>query len=212
MGEPLRITSTDGLSLEAAIDEPEQVRGALVLCHPHPKMGGTMNAPLLEALAEHLVGRGWAVLRFNFRGIGASDGTPGTGLDEVADAAGAVAEAGRRFGMPPAIAGWSFGGAVAIRAANDASDLKACVGIAPAVKEKPGITAGLPPATEVSLTCPLTVVCGSNDDLISPGECRVWTETAGGKYFEIPAANHFFWAKYDELSEAVGEALDEVLS
>lgn len=211
MTEALRIESSDGLSLEAALDEPDEVRAALVLCHPHPKMGGTMNAPLLVALVEHLVDHGWAVVRFNFRGIGASEGEAGTGIEEVADAAGALQEARRRYDTPLAIAGWSFGGAVAIRAAAEAANLTACVGIAPAVREKPGITAGLPAPEDVHLTCPLGIVCGRNDDLVRPEDCRAWAEAAGATYAEIPAANHFFWAKYDAVTQAVAGLLGEGL-
>ncbi|HWC14445.1 MAG TPA: alpha/beta fold hydrolase [Actinomycetota bacterium] len=211
MTEVLRIDSSDGLSLEAAIDAPDDPRSVLVLCHPHPKMGGTMNAPLLIALADYLVHRGWAVVRFNFRGIGASEGEAGTGIEEVADAAGALQEARRRYDTPVAIGGWSFGGAVAIRAATEAPDLAACVGIAPAVREKPGITAGLPAPEDVHLTCPLGIVCGSNDDLVRPEDCRAWAEAAGATYVEIRAANHFFWAKYDALTDAVADFLDATL-
>ena len=49
--------SSDGLTLEAILDDPDEPRAALVLCHPHPKMGGTMNAPLLAALTARMTGR-----------------------------------------------------------------------------------------------------------------------------------------------------------
>ncbi len=212
MSEPLSITSTDGLSLEGLLDEPDDVRAALVLCHPHPKMGGTMNAPLLDFLVDDLMRRGWAVVRFNFRGIGGSDGTPGVGVDEIADARGAIDEARRRYDEPLAIAGWSFGGAVAIRAAQEEGGVAACVGIAPSVREKPGITAGLPAPEDLRLACPLAVVCGSNDDVIAPDDCRSWTEAAGGTYVEIPAANHFFWAKYTPLAQRMAAFLQEAVA
>ena len=86
--EELRFQSRDRLSLQGALDLPDAPRASVVLCHPHPDMGGTMNAPLLGALTEELVGRRWAVLRFNFRGIGDSEGEASTGLAEVADARG----------------------------------------------------------------------------------------------------------------------------
>lgn len=211
MSEALTIRSTDGLALEAHLDAPDRARAALVLCHPHPKMGGTMNAPLLESLVESLNARGWTVLRFNFRGIGASEGEHGLGLDEVQDAAGALAEMQSRFDLPLAVAGWSFGAAVAVRAAQDAPYLKAVVGIAPAVTEKPGITAGLPAAEEVEIPGELLVVCGANDDLVDPKDAAAWATAAGGRYAEINGANHFFWARYEQLNSVVGDFLDETV-
>jgi alpha/beta superfamily hydrolase len=209
MKDLVRIRSDDGLELEAQFDAPDDPGAALVLCHPHPKMGGTMNAPLLEAIVADMNGRGWAVLRFNFRGLGSSEGTSGTGLHEVADATGALAEMRERYEVPVAIAGWSFGGAVAIRAASQDADVVACVGIAPAIAEKPGITAGLPPPAEVAITCPLLIVCGENDELVNPREAEEWTAGAGGRFVQMKGANHFFWAKYDALARTVADFLDE---
>ena len=214
MTEQLRITSTDGLSLEAELDLPSgsSSRAVLVFCHPHPKMGGTMNAPLLLAVRDQLLGRGWAVLRFNFRGIGGSEGEASVGIEEVADAEGAVSFAAERFpDHPVAIAGWSFGGAVALRTASRHPDLKACVTIAPSVVPKPDITAGGPSPEEFTYEGPVLLLCGANDDQVSPADCRRWAEEAGATYEEMKGANHFFWAKYEALAHAVADFLDESL-
>lgn len=208
----LTITSRDGLSLEAALDAPDDPRAVLVLCHPHPQMGGTMNAPLLLAVRDELVARGWAVLRFNFRGIGSSEGVAGTGVDEVADAGGAADYATESFpGLPRAIAGWSFGGGVAIRLAAQDGGFVGCAAIAPAVEAKPGIVAGLPSPAELGLRVPLLVVVGANDKQVSPDACSAWGETAGGEVVRVSGANHFFWAKYEQLSKIVGDWLDDRL-
>lgn len=213
MSEQVSFDSTDGLTLEAELDAPaDPPRGALVFCHPHPKMGGTMNAPLLLAVRDELVARGWAVLRFNFRGIGASEGEASIGIDEVADAEGAIAFASERFpGVPLAIAGWSFGGAVALRAAGRHPELKACVTIAPAVQAKPDITAGAPPAEEFDYRGPVLLLVGANDEQVSPDRCRAWAEETGATYEEMKGANHFFWAKYEPLARRVADFLDEAL-
>ena len=212
MSESLQLRTADGLTLEAVLDVPDAPGGAFVFCHPHPQMGGTMNAPLLKALTADLVARGWAVLRFNFRGIGASEGETGLGIDEVADAEAAVAEARDRFAdLPVAIGGWSFGAAVAGRVAAKDGSLAAYVAIAPAVKEKPGVTAGLPPSEQVQLDMPSLVVVGVNDELVDPADARAWCEAVGVRFTEMKGANHFFWAKYDDLSALVCDFLDEVL-
>jgi len=91
----------------------------LVLLHPHPLLGGTMGSRLVYDLAVGLAADGWRVVRFDFRGVGRSEGTYGDGLGETEDAiavlAAAEAEAGGRRAV---LVGYSFGGAVAGRAAS----------------------------------------------------------------------------------------------
>jgi alpha/beta superfamily hydrolase len=194
------IVSADGLRLESEFERAVHPRSVLVVCHAHPRMHGTMNSPLLLALRDAALEDGHSVLRFNFRGVGSSEGEFGDGLDEVEDAHGALAFAREQHPrLPVAILGWSFGGAVAIRAAAEDGDVAACVGIAPSVTPKEGISVGLPPPDEVDLKSPLLIVCGSNDEIVSPADCRRWAEGANGRYIEIKAANHFFWAKYEPL-------------
>jgi alpha/beta superfamily hydrolase len=212
--ERLTCRSLDDLSLEAAVDGPDDPAAALVLCHPHPKMGGTMEAPLLLALVDELVAHGWAVLRFNFRGIGASEGEPSTGEAEVADARGAIELARERWaGIPVAIAGWSFGAAVAVRTALVEPALVACVAVAPAVKPREGITAGLPKAAGLHLAMPVLLVCGANDHLVDPDDCESWAADAGGPEVDVVAgANHFFWGKYEALAKRVTEFLGDAVA
>jgi alpha/beta superfamily hydrolase len=152
------------------------------------------------------------VLRFNFRGIGESEGESSTGLAEVADAAAAIAEMRSRFSdLPVAIGGWSFGAAVAGRVAAKDEHLASYVGIAPAVDAKPGITAGLPPPDEIHLAMPSLVVVGANDELVDPASARSWAEGVGAHFVDVKGANHFFWGKYDALTEIVRDFLDPVL-
>jgi uncharacterized protein len=212
MSRALTFSSIDGLVLEGMLDGPDDADRALVLCHPHPQMGGTMNAPLLEALTADFADEGWGVVRFNFRGIGRSEGNPSTGPDETADALGAIAEARRLWPRRPvAVAGWSFGAAVAIRAAAEDPTLAACVAIAPSVEAKEGTTAGLPSPDDLEIDVPLLVVTAANDAVVAPAACRAWAEGAFADHIVISGANHFFWARYDRLSEAVRRWLGEVV-
>ncbi len=208
----ITVRSRDGLELEAAVDEPDTPPAGVVLCHPHPRLGGTMDAPLLLALRDELYGRGWTVLRFNFRGVGASQGESATGVAEVADAAGAAdVLKGRLGGSPFALVGWSFGAAIAARTAA-LEGPAACVAIAPAVTAKQGISAGLPDAAELGIRCPLLVVVGSNDEQIAPDEVEAWVAgVPQARFVKVPGANHFFWAKYEQLTALVADWLDEVV-
>lgn len=212
--ETVSFRSTDGLELEGEVDNPAEPRAVVVVCHAHPRMQGTMKSPLLLAIAEDCVGRGFGVVRFNFRGVGNSEGVGSDGIAEVADAAGALAFARATSpGLPVGLVGWSFGAAVAARAAARDGGLAACALVAPATVERPGTTAGLAPARQLELKAPVLVVCGSNDEVVRPDDCRAWAEDAPGVlYREIKAANHFFWAKYEALTEAVGRFLKDNLT
>lgn len=209
MTENFHLKTEDGLALEAVFDGAGDPKAILVFCHPHPQMGGTMNAPLLLAVRDHMIQLGWGVLRFNFRGIGHSEGTAGIGIEERKDATAAVEEAKRRYpDLPVAIAGWSFGAAVAIHVASGRDDLVACLAIAPAVKEKPGITAGLPPAGEIQMPLPTHFIVGINDDLVEPAACEEWAASSGATCLVMKGANHFFWAKYEKLAEESARFLE----
>lgn len=89
---------------------------AAVVCHPHPAFGGRMDNPLVVALADALAARGCSTVRFNFRGLGGSDGAPTGGAREHEDVAAAVAWAAARGAPRVALVGYSFGALVAARA------------------------------------------------------------------------------------------------
>ena len=95
-----------------------------------------MNAPLMIAVAKRLVERGHAVLRFNFRGTGASSGSHDYGRAELDDVAAAVT-VGRERGLPLGLAGWSFGAWTALRWLASTEDTMPYVGIAPATTDLP---------------------------------------------------------------------------
>lgn len=206
MTEAITLESTDGLTLEGELDTVRGAPATLLLCHPHPQMGGTMNAPLLIAARDALLRKGWNVLRFNFRGIGTSEGTSSTGSAEMRDAAGAL-ERARTLGVPVAIAGWSFGAAVALRLAGETDDFLGCVAIAPAIDEKPGVTEGVP--SDVEPRCPALLVVGVNDELVEPSRVQEWAIEHGAEFHEMKGANHFFWAKYDDLTSLIASWLED---
>ena len=99
--------------LEALLEEPEHgsPRLAVVLCHPHPQYGGTMHNKVVYRLARGLRTAGAVVLRFNFRGVGASHGEYGAMAGEIEDGRAALEWLRSRYPQIPfALAGFSFGG------------------------------------------------------------------------------------------------------
>jgi alpha/beta superfamily hydrolase len=104
--------------LEALLEEPEEgeARGVALVCHPHPVYGGTMHNKVVYRLAHGLRRAGFVVLRFNFRGVGRSEGTHGYVTGEIEDARAALAWVrGRYPDLPYALAGFSFGARVVTR-------------------------------------------------------------------------------------------------
>lgn len=122
--ESLFITGHAG-KIEALIEEPEDRKAleAAVVCHPHPRHGGTMHNKVVYRLARGLRRAGCVVLRFNFRGVNLSEGVYDDGRGEVEDAWICLNELRSRYPRLPAmIAGFSFGSRVAMRvAARDSS-------------------------------------------------------------------------------------------
>lgn len=103
--------------LEGLLDEPEVATFAAVVCHPHPRFGGTMHNHATYRIAKAVQGRGGAALRFNFRGVGRSAGTWDAGTGEASDAAAAIDWLAReRPGLPLLASGFSFGAWMALRA------------------------------------------------------------------------------------------------
>ena len=111
----IRLSTADGLALEAEATIPDGARTAVLLAHPHPLHGGSMRSLVTSELFRTLPGRGLAVVRFNFRGVGGSDGEHGAGVDERLDIeAGLDALTALAPGLPLVIGGWSFGADVAL--------------------------------------------------------------------------------------------------
>ena len=121
------ITTPDGLVLEGAWSPPDgDAIGCVVFCHPHPLDGGTMNAPLLQLGAATLAEAGLWTLRFNFRGVGHSEGVHDHGQGEQDDVRIALDEMDRRFpGLPLVLGGFSFGSVMALKVGAADSRIRA---------------------------------------------------------------------------------------
>ena len=192
-------------------DGPEPV-GVLVVAHPHPLHGGTMLQPVVYHLSRALVERGYATLRFNFRGVGDSEGSY-DGLDERRDVEAAVEFARARVGarVPLALAGYSFGSMMAALAVGGGLAVDALALVAFVVDAEEFM-----PTFYTSLSSyagPLLAVVGERDDMAPPARVEGFLTGLGlhPQVVVIPGADHFFVGRHSEVGAAVGDFLDEVL-
>ena len=120
-----------GSSLEGRLALPPRARRAAVVCHPHPQYGGDMDNPVVLATTHALQDLGIATLRFNFRGVGGSEGRYGGGSAEADDARAAVTCLREKLpGAVISLGGYSFGAMVALLAGHDRADVERLFAIA----------------------------------------------------------------------------------
>lgn len=193
------------VSLEARWDTPAEAHFVAVLCHPHPLHRGTMTAPLMEAVAHNLCMRGFAVLRFNFRGVGASTGSHDFGVGEVDDVRSAVAAAAAEYPqLPLGIAGWSFGAATALRYQAGSRSTHPYVGIAPPVASER--SPALPAAHELA-PAHRTFVVGDRDQFVTVVQLGEYASTIGAHLEVLEGSDHFFHFREDRVAAAVADGL-----
>jgi alpha/beta superfamily hydrolase len=204
MNDPTIVTD-DGVSLEAVLTTTGDSRGAIVLCHPHPQHGGTMRAPILEAITLEAARRGFDILRFNFRGIGRSTGSHGFGNDEIADVDGAVTWMTQRTVPVVGIAGWSFGAAVALNWQSFARSGLAYVGIAPPVDSP--LSPALPAPSDL-VPARRTFIVGDRDQFLDADELASYANSIDAETVRYTTADHFFVLRHDRLATDVLDAID----
>ena len=193
------------VELEARWDVPESPLAAVVFCHPHPRQQGTMTVPLMEKVTAVLVDRGLAVLRFNFRGVGASTGKWGHGIAELDDVAAAVeAAAEGRPNLPLAVAGWSFGAAASLQWQARARSELPWAGIAPPVMSR-GVDR-LPPPADLA-PASRTFIVGDRDQFVTVDEISAYAADAGAQVHVIKGSDHFFYFREERVGEAIADAL-----
>lgn len=119
--------------LEALFKEPQDgVKGGIVVCHPHPLYGGTMDTRVVYRAAKAAVEVGFAALRFNFRGVGLSGGQYDQGVGEREDAIAAIGWLEEKYpALPLALVGYSFGAWAGLRVGCSDPRVKAMVALAP---------------------------------------------------------------------------------
>lgn len=188
-------------AIALAMDEPAEgtpVRGVAVVCHPHPQHGGTMDNKVAQTLARAFVQLGYRAVRFNFRGVGASEGAWDEGRGEIDDALAVIAQQ-RDAALPLALAGFSFGAYVASQAAArlaDSQPVERLVLVGPATQN-----------FQVAAVAPGTlVVHGESDEVVPLSATLDWARPQALPVVVVPGVGHFFHGQLALLRSIVTDA------
>jgi len=199
-------------AIEIAYAIPGQPSAIAVIAHPHPLHGGTMDNKVVTTVARAFRDAGAATFRFNFRGVGRSEGAHDEGRGETGDLLEVAAHAARAVGeLPLWLAGFSFGGGVALRASGIA-DFAQLVLVAPALRRLTGHGLGEPPdPDDPSLGAPgrhtsanTIVVHGDRDETTVLADSLAWGAARDVPVLVVPGADHFFHRKLHVIRDVVG--------
>ncbi len=180
-----------------------------IVLHPDPQMGGTMNNKVVYALFQLFHERGFSVLRFNFRGVGRSQGEYDGGIGELSDAASALdwMQGFNAAARQCWVAGYSFGAWISMQLLMRRPEISAFISVSP-------------PANTLDFTflapCPSSglMVAGGADKIVPEDDIKKLTEKLQQQrgiaidYHRIPGATHFYQDHLEELQKAVGKYVD----
>ena len=193
-------------ALEAMIERPPDARRDVVAvcCHPHPLYGGAMQNKVVHTLARSCQDQRVTTVRFNFRGVGASEGAYDDGAGESADAA-AVADWARRDTGAARLwsLGFSFGGFVAYRLST-LRDASVLVTVAPPLQRFDFAKLAVP-------RCPWLVLQGDADELVDHERVLAWTKSLSPppEVRILAGAEHFFHGRLTEMRTILGAWLGQ---
>jgi uncharacterized protein len=186
-------------ALELAIDRPASPRaggGVAVISHPHPLFGGTMQNKVVQTLARAFVQAGWTAVRYNFRGVGRSEGVHDHGVGEAQDLLAVIAA--QASGGPLALAGFSFGAFVTCQAVAQlhpqrSPDRLVLVGTAASRFQVAPVPEELHERT--------LVIHGEQDDTVPLSAVLDWARPQALPVTVIPGVEHFFHGRLPLLKQ-----------
>ncbi len=203
----VKFETSDGLRIEGVLHLPEATPSAgVVVCHPHPQYGGDMHNNVVMSVCRAALDSGVAALRFNFRGMGASEGSYDGGTDEQQDVAAALAHLrgvtevdNSRVGL----AGYSFGAAMALRAVDE--DVRALITVS--------TPTSMGAIAAPTVACPALFVSGDADEYNDPQAIRKLAGDSAGvaEAVIVPGVDHFWSGGEEQMRAAVGEFLEKHL-
>lgn len=202
MNERRVVFESQDVAIEGLVCEGDATKG-VVVTHPHPLYGGSMDNNVVEAIVEAYGGKGYTTLRFNFRGVGGSEGTYDNGRGEQDDVRAAVAHLVQRGRTSIDLAGYSFGAWVNGQCMGGLAHVQRMIMVSPPVN-----------FMDFSFfsECPKLrlVIAGSEDDTAPPAMIQKmissWNPEAS--FQMIQGADHFYWGKTHEIQAAICGLID----
>ena len=187
-------------AIECAIDSPSGAAvGSVVVCHPHPVHGGTLDNKVVITLVRAFLQIGFRTVRFNFRGVGASEGAWDEGQGEVDDALAVIAQF-RDPALPFMLAGFSFGAYVASQAAARLPE-----------DAKPQRMVLVGPSTQkqqmAKVPADTVVVHGEADDVVPLAATLDWARPQSLPVIVLPGVGHFFHGQLTLLKNVLVQQL-----
>ncbi|MFN2556148.1 MAG: alpha/beta hydrolase [Nitriliruptorales bacterium] len=208
--------ATDGVRLEGDLSSPDESNGGVaVICHPHSQHGGSMDSWMMPVMQRVLVSDGWLALRFNFRGVGQSEGSYEQGEGELKDVAGAVnyllEQAEGRSTL--IVGGWSFGAHTTLRYALNDERVAGWFGVGLPYQTREIEVPDLDVDALARWTVPKLFLHGSSDEIASVDKLEQLVETAGEpkRLRIVEGGDHFLAAHGDELTEELRSFARNVL-
>jgi alpha/beta superfamily hydrolase len=180
-------------------------RAVAVIAHPHPLFGGTMDNKVVTTIARAMFDAGAAVFRFNFRGVGKTEGEHDNGRGETEDLLAVVSHAKSVIGesLPLWLGGFSFGGAVAL-AASEQATVDEMVLVAPGFQRMSHwanvLSGGKPPVSTLLLH-------GETDDTVPLADSIEWARSRDLAVTVVPSADHFFHMRLHIIKRLVAQQL-----
>jgi len=198
------------LTLEGVLttpdDTPSHNQAAIVIAHPHPLYGGDMQNGVVLALTDELCRLGFPSLRFNFRGVGRSEGRFGDGRGEYEDLRAALNFLGQTTGIDSekiGLAGYSFGAEIVLRMAAHDRPPRPVLAVSPVVSSVTG-------KRWQAIPHPKLVICGDSDSFL-PVE-RLVSGTLEEERRIVQGEDHFWMRKMDELADVAGRVFVEAFA
>jgi len=195
------VLESKDLKLEGLLGRGKGDAG-VVITHPHPQYGGSMSNNVVESLVKAYGKRDYTTLRFNFRGVGRSEGHYDDGVGEQTDVHSAVAYL-KDLGMTSVhLAGYSFGAWVSARAMGELKDVDWMIMVSPPVNFMDFSFLGYTPRIQL-------IIAGSRDDIAPPDTIQQmlpkWNKDSAFRI--IQGADHFYWGQTDQIESIVEDFL-----
>jgi alpha/beta superfamily hydrolase len=200
--------------LEALLEEGPGASFAALVCHPHPRFGGTLHNHATYRLAKAVRARGGDALRFNFRGVGRSAGAWSGGDGEAGDAAAALAWLAReRPGLPLLACGFSFGAWMALLAGGPEPRVRGLLLAGLALRAE-GLARFRESGQVREIEKPVAIVQAEEDEFGTPAEVEAAVAGSRGprRVVAVPGATHLFGEDLPALQREAEAAIDWLLS